>query len=376
MMAQSDTPKLNTMLKTISWLFIIYMLAILIAHIVDLISVLSGNSLASISQIIPTIIFQAFMIILFLSFRSKLFETHKEKGEVHQEEELTNMTMGQSIRLWYLTWSFIIVLAYLISFLLQPVSNGSSQSVYTSLVSNNIDLILFIFSAVILAPIAEELLFRKLLIERFETGMSSHSALVLSALLFSMVHWLADFLGSSVDATVGHIFATFILGLVLGHVYQRTRDVRYNMFIHGLNNAISGISLAIYYLYPFSQKDLENYNKGLPVSSQVKQNIAIISVYNIIFLLFGGIAILWLIIRILRNRREYYNHFKVGLTSFFGLFKPVKLYALLYGFFGIVLLPLIFVILVPNTSMFLAFLGTTLGYWIVLALSFVIITRN
>lgn len=74
--------------------------------------------------------------------------------------------------------------------------------------------------------LVEELLFRGLIFHCLERGfLSKGAAIVLSALLFGIWH------GIFVQSVY-----TCLIGLVLGYSYVKTRDLRYPILIHFLNN--------------------------------------------------------------------------------------------------------------------------------------------
>jgi len=87
---------------------------------------------------------------------------------------------------------------------------------------------LIIFMTVICAPIIEELIFRKLIIERLRV-YGDKFAIIISALLFGLLHMnLSQF-----------IYAT-ALGLVLGYVVCYTNEVKYTILIHMIVNILGG----------------------------------------------------------------------------------------------------------------------------------------
>lgn len=85
----------------------------------------------------------------------------------------------------------------------------------------------FLF-AVLLAPVLEELTFRKLLLDRLRL-IDKPSALIFSSLAFALFH------GNLVQ-----VFYAFGAGLVLGAVYLRCGKVRVTMLLHVLINFLGG----------------------------------------------------------------------------------------------------------------------------------------
>jgi membrane protease YdiL (CAAX protease family) len=87
---------------------------------------------------------------------------------------------------------------------------------------------------VLCAPVAEEFLFRKLLIDRtakYGEGIS----VLFSALIFGLFH-----------GNLNQFAYAFVLGAVFGFIYVKTRDIKYTIFLHMLINFMGSIvSLAL-----------------------------------------------------------------------------------------------------------------------------------
>lgn len=80
----------------------------------------------------------------------------------------------------------------------------------------------------LLPAICEELVFRGFLIKKMvQSGMKEHAALVLSALIFSLSH------GQPLK-----VLAIFVLGLTLGHVYLKFKNLKYAILLHFSFNSI------------------------------------------------------------------------------------------------------------------------------------------
>jgi len=83
-----------------------------------------------------------------------------------------------------------------------------------------------LFSAVILAPIFEELVFRGLLLNTFKNWCGAYWAAVISSVIFSSVHYY-DIQG---------LFGIFIFGLVMCWLYQKTHSLIPGILCHALYN--------------------------------------------------------------------------------------------------------------------------------------------
>lgn len=94
----------------------------------------------------------------------------------------------------------------------------------------------FVFSGIILSPIAEELIFRGMLTNMFFKVGNTWPKVILSGLVFSAGH-------ASTNPVSFLIYA--FMGMVFAYVYLQTRDIRNSMAIHMINNAIAMVVLLV-----------------------------------------------------------------------------------------------------------------------------------
>ena len=94
---------------------------------------------------------------------------------------------------------------------------------------NAIPIWLIFILMVIVGPIVEELIFRKLMIDRM-CLFGDVMAILFSAISFGLIH-----------ANLYQFFYATFLGIVLGYVYTRTRDVRYTIALHMIINFMGSI---------------------------------------------------------------------------------------------------------------------------------------
>jgi membrane protease YdiL (CAAX protease family) len=83
-------------------------------------------------------------------------------------------------------------------------------------------------SGVIIAPIAEEIVFRGYLYKAFRDRFKPSYAIVLSAALFSVIH--LELLAAA---------PLFVIGIVLAYVYEKTGNLMAPITLHVLNNAVA-----------------------------------------------------------------------------------------------------------------------------------------
>ena len=111
-------------------------------------------------------------------------------------------------------------------FLMAVVSAITGQPMVNQVEEMIMDMSLWavIVSAVILAPIMEELIFRKLILDRL-AGYGPAVAMSVSALVFGLAH-----------GNFYQFFYAFLLGLIFAYIYLRTGKVRYSMMLHMMVN--------------------------------------------------------------------------------------------------------------------------------------------
>ncbi|WP_226847273.1 CPBP family intramembrane glutamic endopeptidase [Bifidobacterium lemurum] len=103
------------------------------------------------------------------------------------------------------------------------IFGGQSTNRVAEVILDSDPVSVFVFY-VVLAPICEEWLFRKQIIDRTRR-YGEKTAILLSALTFALFH-----------LNLYQFFYAFGLGLVFGYVYMRTSRVRYSMIMHAVVN--------------------------------------------------------------------------------------------------------------------------------------------
>ncbi|HYW18035.1 MAG TPA: type II CAAX endopeptidase family protein [Nodularia sp. (in: cyanobacteria)] len=143
---------------------------------------------------------------------------------------------------WFL-WGFggycaalpIVVLVSLVNQQLWRGQGGSNPLLQLALESQDtVALGLFFFTAAIAAPIFEELLFRGFLLPSLTRYVPVWGAIILSSLLFAIAH-----------LSLSEILPLTALGIVLGVVYTRSRNLLAPMLLHSLWNSGTLLSLFI-----------------------------------------------------------------------------------------------------------------------------------
>ena len=148
----------------------------------------------------------------------------------------------------------IMIFGSLISSLISMIITLNTGSVPDSSLDSVISgtpLWIIILVVVIIGPIFEELIFRKIMLDRLSV-YGDRMAIVVSAVSFGLFHGNIEQL----------IYATG-LGLLLGYLYTRTRNIKYPIFMHMLINFFGSVpSLLLMERYAQLEERLEKYGES------------------------------------------------------------------------------------------------------------------
>jgi len=152
------------------------------------------------------------------------------------------------------TWGWAL-LAGFATFLFSSLMSAGGRALGLDLEPSNLDLIKEGFTrfpvflalfAVVLAPLYEELLFRRVLFGRLWQAGWPMLGLVLSSLVFALVHELPGLNGKPAGSTLFLILVYAGMGGIFAWVYRRTGTLWAPIAAHILNNAIALAVLQIY----------------------------------------------------------------------------------------------------------------------------------
>ncbi len=141
--------------------------------------------------------------------------------------------------LWGLGGYFVavplVVLVSLVNQQLWQGQGGSNPLLSLALESqDSLVLLIFFFTASLAAPFYEELMFRGFLLPALTRYVPLWGAIGISALIFAVAH-----------LSLSEVLPLFTLGIVLGIVYTRSRNLFSSMLLHGLWNGGTLLSLFI-----------------------------------------------------------------------------------------------------------------------------------
>ncbi|MEL6439045.1 MAG: type II CAAX endopeptidase family protein [Cyanobacteria bacterium J06621_8] len=143
----------------------------------------------------------------------------------------------------WIVWGFggylvAIPLVLLVSLINQQIWQGQGGSNPLLLLAlqaqDKVALTIFFITASIAAPIFEEIMFRGFLLPSLTKYVSVNGAIIISGLIFAVAH-----------LSLSEVLPLATLGVVLGFVYARSRNLLAPMLLHGLWNSGTLLSLFI-----------------------------------------------------------------------------------------------------------------------------------
>ena len=113
----------------------------------------------------------------------------------------------------------------------------------------------FYLKALIVAPIVEEYLFRGIILNGFLSRYSPAKAIILTTILFSFMH-----------LNPMQYLVTFLLGMLLGWYFYKTRNLLSCIIIHSLSNLI-GLTILKYFVDRLQNQFIESSTKVIQIDN-------------------------------------------------------------------------------------------------------------
>ncbi len=98
-----------------------------------------------------------------------------------------------------------------------------------------------VLTSLLVAPVFEELFFRKFLFQKLLLKNGFLTSIIVSSFLFSIIHW----------ETPLNLIPAFIMGMVLAFIFYKTGNIIYSILLHFIYNALSQV--AYYYSELYSE---------------------------------------------------------------------------------------------------------------------------
>lgn len=141
--------------------------------------------------------------------------------------------------------SLILIFSFIFSLLFPETEGNIVRRMLLN--SEGIEKYLLISSAVIVAPIAEEFLFRGIIQnwfknnykENYDLDNSATLSIIATSVLFAFVH--VGSISSGAEEFISFMIPAFFISIVLGYSYEKTKSLTTPIIIHSINNFIAVI---------------------------------------------------------------------------------------------------------------------------------------
>lgn len=178
--------------------------------------------------IIP--VFMGYLVAVFLAWILLRLILFKDKEKLYIASGLKNLHMSPSVII-FAAFGFCVLVffshitGFLLNQILWPFQEDAATAYYSDLLNSPSGSTLFIVLTCLIAPVCEEVLFRGILLRSLANSMSKWEALLWSSLVFAVFHPLTL------------LPLIFVLGLSLGLVFVRTKNIMASILTHMLWNA-------------------------------------------------------------------------------------------------------------------------------------------
>ncbi len=214
--------------------------------------------------------------------------------------EKKKMSVGQWLVAFIMCYALVYIsniIGNIVTAIIGVLKQGQVENTIVNITMNNNAWTTFIVM-VICAPIAEEFIFRKLLIDR-TVKYGEGLAVLLSGLLFGLFH-----------GNLNQFAFAFILGCFYGFIYVRTRNVIYTILMHMLNNFM-GSTLGMFILEKSGYLELMTALESASEEEMIHlmmDNMAGFVIYLLYAVALMGIVFAGVILLILKRKKFYVNH--------------------------------------------------------------------
>ncbi len=218
--------------------------------------------------------------------------------------EKKKMTAGQWILTFLMCYGGTYVSNYVGIILTQVIGaiKGSPVSNNMVEVATSSNILVNFFIMVICAPIAEELLFRKLLIDR-TVKYGEATAILFSGLMFGLFH-----------GNLNQFVYAFVLGLFFGFIYVKTGNIRYTILLHMLVNFLGSV-VGVIILNWLGDEFINALSDTSLLMTYAMDNMPKIMTYFIYIILLLGIAIAGIVLLIVNAKKIHFQPGEVTIPK-------------------------------------------------------------
>lgn len=218
--------------------------------------------------------------------------------------EKKKMTAGQWILAFLMCYGGMYVSNYIGIILTQIISiiKGSAVSNTMLEVATSSSIWVNFFIMVICAPIAEELLFRKMIIDR-TVKYGEATAVLFSGLMFGLFH-----------GNLNQFVYAFVLGLFFGFIYVKTGNIIYTILLHMLVNFLGSV-VGVILLNWLGDEFMNALSDTSLLMTYAMDNMPKIMVYFVYMIILIAIAITGIILLIVNARKIHFQPGEVTIPK-------------------------------------------------------------
>jgi membrane protease YdiL (CAAX protease family) len=224
-----------------------------------------------------------------------------------QTIEKHKMTVGQWLIAFLICYGGVYVGNLAGTILTQTIGalKGSAVSNDILNIATSTSLLFNIIVMVLIAPVYEEYLFRKLLIDRM-VKYGDGVAVLFSGLFFGLFH-----------GNLNQFAYAFILGLFFGYIYVRTGELKYTIWLHMAVNFIGSVLSILVLRFLDYESLLAASSSGnlADILEYAAGHASSLIVYMAYILLVLGIAIAGIILLIVNAKKIFFLPGKVQLPK-------------------------------------------------------------
>lgn len=220
--------------------------------------------------------------------------------------EKQNISVSKFLMYFCITVLFVNIGSYIGNFLSLMMSQGNAENALNEYAFEMS--IVKVIMMVVLAPIVEEFLFRKQIIDH-TVIYGERTAVLLSGLFFGLFH-----------TNMFQFFYAFFVGMLFGYVYVRTGKLRYPIILHGIVNLFGSV-IAPFIMSKIDFEIVEKISKMDPLTTETEQLMEMIKPILpglLMLLVYNGIwsilAIAGLIIYIINKRKTQWKETELELS--------------------------------------------------------------
>lgn len=180
-------------------------------------------------------------IVYFVSFvvPMNIFKKMNKNSEheIYEPLETSKASTAQGIYMLGIGLGATFVATYLNYLFVNAFSNYaefSQEYLWSVQLEQPYQIIIYFIYCAIVAPVAEELLFRGAICKSLEI-YGKKTAILLSAILFALMH-----------TNVEQLLYSFVAGIFLAWVFVETKSIIYPIILHLINNSLSVVGDVIY----------------------------------------------------------------------------------------------------------------------------------